>query len=74
MLGRARDVRKRARACNIFLTVHNLGVVKKIKVCQKGPMYTHSDFRTSAVAKSVKRASMLGPITQASDILSKFFF
>ena len=31
-------------ARDIFSTVHNLGVGKKMKVGQKGPMYTHSDF------------------------------
>ena len=60
--------------CNIFSTVHNLGVDKKKKVGQEGPMYTHSDFRTSAdlraraAAKSVRRASVLDLITLATDI------
>ena len=45
--------------------MHYLGVGKKIKDARNGPMYTHSDFCTSAVsraraaAKSVRRASLL---------------
>ena len=38
-------MRKRVHARNIFLTVHNLGVGKKMKVGQEGPM---SNFCTSA--------------------------
>ena len=60
---------------NIFLPVHNLGVGKKMNVGQEGPMYTHSDFRTSTcahartAAKKIKRASVHDPITQATDRL-----
>ena len=45
-------------------------MVKKIKVHQEGPIYTHSDFQTSAdaKAKSLMSASMLDMITQAKDI------
>ena len=43
----AYNTRKCTRACNIFLTVHNLGVGRKMKVDQKGPIHTR-DFRTSA--------------------------
>ena len=56
--------------------MHNLGLVKIMKVCLEGPMYTHSDFRISThacahlVAKYVKRASVLDPATQATDIQS----
>ena len=45
-----------------------------MKVCPEGPMYTHSDFRTSTcrrtrmVAKNMKRASVLHPITQATGV------
>jgi hypothetical protein len=31
---------------NSFQTVQNLGVMKKIKVAEEGPMYTHNDFCT----------------------------
>ena len=61
-------------AHNIFLIVHNLGVGKKLKVDQEGPIYIHSDFHTSTwagactTAKNVKSASVLDPITQATDI------
>ena len=40
MLGRARDAPKRAHARNIFQTVHNLGVGKKMKVAWNGPMHS----------------------------------
>ena len=59
---------------NSFLTVHILGVVKKIIIFQEGLLYTHSDFHTSAcvhlrkVDRNVKRASRLDLITQATDI------
>ena len=74
MLRSVRDARKRACVRNIFQTVHYLGVGKKMKDAWNGPMYTHSDFRTSAVshactaAKSVRRASVLDLITLATDI------
>ena len=48
-----------------------------MNVYQEGPMYSHSDFRTSAnvhmrtAALSVKRASVLDLITQGTDIRSK---
>ena len=51
-----------------------MGVGKKIKVARKGPIYSHSDFLTSAdsracaAAKSVKRASVLDLITLTTDI------
>ena len=47
--------------------MHFLGVGKKMKVARNGPMYTHSDFRTSAdsracaAAKSMRRASVHAP-------------
>ena len=34
---------------NCFSTVQNLGVMKKMKVAQEGPMYTHNNFCTSGV-------------------------
>ena len=37
---------------NNFLTVHNFGVFKEMNVYQEGPMYTHSDFHTSAQARA----------------------
>ena len=67
------------RVHNIFETVHNLGVDKKMKVCQKSPMYSHSNFRTFAdlrmrvSAKSGKRACVFDLITLAKDIWSKKF-
>ena len=74
MLASARSVLKRASARNIFQTMHNLGVGKKKKVAQNSPMFTQSDFHTSAdlracaAAKSVKRASVLDLITLATYI------
>ncbi len=50
-------------------TVQNLGVVKKIKVAQEGPIYTHNDFCTSANVHAcmadikVKEASVLDLIS-----------
>ena len=49
-----------------------MGVVNKIKVGQEGPSYNHIDFPTSTctrtAAKNIKRASVLDPTTQATDI------
>ena len=52
-------------------------MVKKIKVYWEGQIYTHSDFRTPACVRartaviSIKGASMLDQITQATDIRSE---
>ena len=77
MLARACNTHKRQHARNIFLTVHTMGVVDKIKVGQEGPSYNHIDFPTSTctrtAAKNIKRASVLDPTTQATDIQSKKF-
>ena len=51
------------------------GVMKRRKVGQEGPMYTHNDFCTSAsvltAAINMKRASMLDLISQATYIRSE---
>ena len=39
-----------------FQTVQNLGVMKKIKVAEEGPMYTHNDFCTYGVICSCMQA------------------
>ncbi len=55
------------------------GVMKKRKVGEEGPMYTHNDFRASAsvrartAAINVKRASVLDLISQATYIRSEKF-
>ena len=53
--------------------------MKKRKVGEEGPMYTHSDFRTSASVRArtavinVKRASVLDLLSQATYIRSEKF-
>ncbi len=53
--------------------------MKKRKVGEEGPMYTHSDFRASASVRArtavinVKRASVLDLISQATYIRSEKF-
>ena len=55
--------------------MQKFGVMKKIKVGQEGPMYTHnvysSSMRVRTVAINVKRASVLDLISQATYIRSE---
>ena len=59
---------------NSFLMVQKMGVIKKMKVAQEGPMHTHNDFHTSVnvhacmAAINMKRARMLDLISQAAYI------
>ncbi len=52
--------------------MQNLGVMKKMKFVQEGPMYAHNDFHTSAcmhtAAIKAKRASVLDLISEATYI------
>ena len=57
--------------------MQNLGVMKKIKFAQEGPMYTHNNFCTSTSVRvhtadiNVKRLSVLNIISQATYIRLK---
>ena len=56
--------------------MHKLGVMKKMKVVQESPLYTHNNFHTSAsvrvstAAMNVKGASVLDLISHATYIRS----